>query len=114
VIKDYVSLSPVNGQGAFISKHSDRDGSSLSPSGGASNNGILKTEKLGKGGTMFSPIHPQPVTNSKVSKSVAVSKDIVHPTPLGKVSASVDTPQDRQPSSHSSSGSTSSDVIDLK
>ena len=114
VIKDYVSLSPVNGQGAFVTKQADRDGNSLSPAGGASSNGVLKTEKLGKGGAMFSPIHPQPLTNSKVSKSVAVSKDIVHPTPLGKVSASVDTPQERQPSSHTSSASSGSEVIDLK
>ncbi|XP_053406268.1 kinesin-related protein 3-like [Mercenaria mercenaria] len=113
VIKDYVSLSPVNEQATNFSKKSEREVNSVSPASGMSSNGVLKTEKL-KVGATFSPIHPQPVTNSKVSKSVAVSKDILHPTPLGKISASVDTQQDRRISSQASNNSSGSEVIDLK
>lgn len=105
VIKDYVSVSPTNGMSTNSSLHFDGDVCSNSGSNKKSGNVILKTEKLQVGST-FSPIHPQPVTHSKVSKSMAVCKDILHPTPLSTVSASVNDQQTLHDKA--------SEVIDLK
>lgn len=105
VIKDYVSLSPTTGVSANSSLHFDGDVNSTSNK--TSGNAILKTEKLEVGST-FSPIHPQPVTHGKVSKSTAVCKDILHPTPLSTVSASANVQQTLHVSNKAS------EVIDLK
>ena len=54
-------------------------------------NGVIKTEKI-KAGAVFSPIHPQPVTSDGANKSTtAVSKDILHPTPVGMGMSGSDT-----------------------
>lgn len=113
LIRDYISLSPIDGQITNLPKSFDRNENSVSPVNGRSANGALKTEKL-QVGAVFSPIHPQPVTNSTVSKSVAVSKDILHPTPMSKLSASVDAPPDRRAVSAQASDSCGSDILNLK
>ncbi|KAL4228105.1 Kinesin-like protein kif24 [Mactra antiquata] len=114
VIRDYVSASPFGEHSVNSQASNDREYNSESPYAGKSGNGALKTEKLGKVGSTFSPIHPQPVTNSKVCKSIAVSKDIVHPTPVSKVSASTDTTRTSEHSTSHTSDQSNNEVIDLK
>ena len=108
VFKDIVSGSPTD-----LKSNSpllERDDNSSSPFSGKSSNGVIKTDKI-KAGAVFSPIHPQPVTSAGLAKStVAVSKDIVHPTPMAKVAASTDSHRKR---SKSESGTTNG-TIDLK
>ncbi|XP_060072223.1 uncharacterized protein LOC132552097 [Ylistrum balloti] len=67
------------------SSHDSRSDHSVG-SGGRSTNtsSAIKTEKLAVG-SAFSPIHPQPVTSNRLTKSVAVgmvSKDILQPKAL--------------------------------
>ena len=108
VFKDIVSGSPTD-----LKSNSpllERADNSSSPFSGKSSNGVIKTEKI-KAGAVFSPIHPQPVTSAGLAKStVAVSKDIVHPTPMAKAAASTDSHRKR---SKSESGTTNG-TIDLK
>ena len=90
--------SPKNFRQAFNDSPVFKDIVSGSPKGPRSNspvsnssnksNGVIKTEKI-KPGAVFSPIHPQPVTTSDgaTKSTAAVSKDIIHPTPVGKASS---------------------------
>ncbi|XP_041371129.1 uncharacterized protein LOC121384701 [Gigantopelta aegis] len=52
-----------------------------SPYGGKSTNAAIVTEKLATG-SVFSPIHPQPLTSAVVSKTVASSLDVIQPKPV--------------------------------
>ena len=108
VFKDIVSGSPTGPRSN--SPLSNRGDISSSPLTVKSNNGAIKTEKI-KPGAVFSPIHPQPVTSDGSAKSTtAVSKDIIHPTPVAKGVSSSDS---SRRSSHGDNGATNG-AIDLK
>lgn len=77
------SRSPVSDRSA-LSKTPVNQKNSHSPVVRAlSNNAIIKTEKLNIG-SAFSPIHPQPVTTSAISKTTVGNshKELVHPKPV--------------------------------
>jgi len=106
VIRDYVSSSPVPASDRGANSH-DGEGNSDADVAGAT--GAVTSEKL-QSGSCFSPIHPQPLTSiSKLKTTVAVSKDIIHPTPVTVAAGNGDR---RQPQ-HRSNSSTS-DTVDLK
>ena len=67
---------------------------SNSPFGGKSTNTAIVTEKLSTG-SVFSPIHPQPLTSAVVSKTVASSLDVIQPKPVHTTNLSLTGRQER-------------------
>lgn len=87
--RQHVSRSPVGDRNAGSKTPVNQKGTHSPCNISRSASNVIKTEKLNNG-SAFSPIHPQPVTNSVVSKTTVgqSSKDLVYPKPVVSPSSS--------------------------